>query len=263
MSIYLSHLQDPKIPLVFAIGPAGCGKTLFACMQAAAELKRGTVDKIVITRPLVSVEEEQIGFLPGNMISKMDPWTRPIIDIFREFFSMTDIQNMIRQNVIEVAPLAFMRGRTFHRTFVIADEMQNSSPNQMMMLTTRLGIESKMVITGDLQQSDRIGDRIGDRGVRDGLVDFLARYSVLRHDEYDLIRIVELSSVDVFRSPLVSRVLQIYNSCESQDVVQDEESERSSETIESYELLSPGKSPSRSSTGSIPLRDMGRPYPDS
>ena len=238
---YLSLLQDSKIPLVIAVGPAGCGKTLFACMQAVTELNNGNVNKIVMTRPLVSVEEEEIGFLPGNMVSKMDPWTRPMIDIFREFYSMTDIQTMIRNGVIEIAPLAYMRGRTFHRTFVIADEMQNSSPNQMLMLTTRLGMGSKMVITGDLQQSDRDRDR--DRLSLNGLVDFLHRYRTMNFEEKqekekekekkqekDLIQIVEMGLVDVFRSNLVSRVLHMYQSSPNA------ESDHSS-----YELVSPGK----------------------
>jgi phosphate starvation-inducible protein PhoH and related proteins len=205
---YLDLLEDNRKSLVFALGPAGSGKTLFACMQAVHALRRGAIERIVITRPLVSVEEEQIGFLPGNMVSKMDPWTRPMIDLFREFYSMADVQNMIRNGVIEIAPLAFMRGRTFHRTFVIADEMQNSSPSQMMMLTTRLGMESKMVITGDVQQSDR------DRSVENGLVDFLRRLEAMHggrlREMMGPMGVVQLSSRDVFRSELVVRVLEVY-----------------------------------------------------
>jgi phosphate starvation-inducible protein PhoH and related proteins len=203
---YLDLLEDDRKSLVFALGPAGSGKTLFACMQAVHALRRGAIERIVITRPLVSVEEEQIGFLPGNMVSKMDPWTRPMIDLFREFYSMADVQNMIRNGVIEIAPLAFMRGRTFHRTFVIADEMQNSSPSQMMMLTTRLGMESKMVITGDMQQSDR------DRSVENGLVDFLRRLEAMHggREMMGPMGVVQLSSRDVFRSELVVRVLEVY-----------------------------------------------------
>jgi phosphate starvation-inducible PhoH-like protein len=210
---YLDLLEDDRKSLVFALGPAGSGKTLFACMQAVHALRRGAIERIVITRPLVSVEEEQIGFLPGNMVTKMDPWTRPMIDLFREFYSMADVQNMIRNGVIEIAPLAFMRGRTFHRTFVIADEMQNSSPSQMMMLTTRLGMESKMVITGDMQQSDR------DCSVENGLVDFLRRLEVMHggrlrgrgpREMMGPMGVVQLSSRDVFRSELVVRVLEVY-----------------------------------------------------
>lgn len=203
---YLDLLEDDRKSLVFALGPAGSGKTLFACMQAVHALRRGAIERIVITRPLVSVEEEQIGFLPGNMVSKMDPWTRPMIDLFREFYSMADVQNMIRNGVIEIAPLAFMRGRTFHRTFVIADEMQNSSPSQMMMLTTRLGMESKMVITGDMQQSDR------DCSVENGLVDFLRRLEAMHggREMMGPMGVVQLSSRDVFRSELVVRVLEVY-----------------------------------------------------
>ena len=274
---YVSYLQNNNIPMVLALGPAGCGKTLFACMEAITQLQKGNIQKIVITRPLVSVEEEQIGFLPGNMVSKMDPWTRPMIDIFREFYSMADIQNFIQLGVIEIAPLAFMRGRTFHRTFVVADEMQNSSPNQMMMLMTRLGSESKMVITGDLEQSDRGGNN--------GLADFLSRYDNFCSCEdtsdvcdgsgtsdvcdldldlergANLIRVVELSSADVFRSKVVSQVLNVYKMPSvSGDLKGDGGGwfgdRGSPQSIEDYEVLSPRKK------SGFPLRDMGRKYPD-
>ena len=281
--IYVSYLQNPKLPLVLALGPAGCGKTLFACVEAMSQLQSGAIQKIVITRPLVSVEDEEIGFLPGNMVSKMDPWTRPMMDIFREFYSMADLQNMIRNGVIEIVPLAFMRGRTFHRTFVIADEMQNSSPNQMMMLTTRLGLESKMVVLGDLQQSDRVrdGGRDGGRdGVeRNGLDDFVVRYENFRRvgENGDgahgvdgnlgytksLIGLVRLSASDVFRSQIVSFVLDVYNSSLGVEtgVEEDEEDEESVGSTKTgsendFEVLSPVIK------NYIPLRDCGRPYPN-
>lgn len=296
--IYVSYLQNPKLPLVLALGPAGCGKTLFACVEAMSQLQSGAIQKIVITRPLVSVEDEEIGFLPGNMVSKMDPWTRPMMDIFREFYSMADLQNMIRNGVIEIVPLAFMRGRTFHRTFVIADEMQNSSPNQMMMLTTRLGLESKMVVLGDLQQSDR--DRDGGRdgvdrdGVdRNGLDDFVVRYENFRKvgesavgaDSVNgahgvdgnlgytksLIGLVRLSASDVFRSQIVSFVLDVYNSTLGfvgighSDGLSDGEpvglelSSTKACSENDFEVLSPV---SKIQQNYIPLRDCGRPYPN-
>ena len=276
--IYVSYLQNPKLPLVLALGPAGCGKTLFACVEAMSQLQSGAIQKIVITRPLVSVEDEEIGFLPGNMVSKMDPWTRPMMDIFREFYSMADLQNMIRNGVIEIVPLAFMRGRTFHRTFVIADEMQNSSPNQMMMLTTRLGLESKMVVLGDLQQSDRDGGREVERN---GLDDFVVRYENFRRvgengDGADgnlgytksLIGLVRLSASDVFRSQIVSFVLDVYNSTlgvvgiDHSDGGSDGEpvglelSSTKTGSENDFEVLSPV------SKNYIPLRDCGRPYPN-
>ena len=123
-------------------------------------LKENKIDKIIITRPVVPVEED-IGFLPGSMAKKMDPWTRPIFDIFEEYYSKAQVNNMVLNGQIEISPLGYMRGRTFKNAFIIADEMQNSSPNQMMMLTTRFGEGSKMVITGDLKQADKVGQYSG------------------------------------------------------------------------------------------------------
>jgi len=205
---YVDYLNDHEKSMVIAYGPAGSGKTLFACIHAIHALKNGDIRKIVITRPLVSVEEEEIGFLPGNLVSKMDPWTRPMMDIFSEFYSMSDLTNFIKNGVLEIAPLAFMRGRTFHRTFVLADEMQNSSPSQMFMLTTRMGQESKLVVTGDLNQSDRSLDN--------GLSEFLRKYEYHREDKGDDIAsrdigIVHMGVSDVKRSSFVSHVLDIYN----------------------------------------------------
>jgi phosphate starvation-inducible PhoH-like protein len=151
----------------------------------------------------VSVENEDIGYLPGNMIIKMDPWTRPIIDIFNEFYSLSDIQNLIKNGVIEICPLAYMRGRTFHRTYLLADEMQNSSPNQMKMLTTRIGNDSKFVIMGDIAQSDL--------NIKDGLYDFVERYEKKKVKEIKKrICIIKMEIRDIQRSKVVSDVLEIY-----------------------------------------------------
>jgi phosphate starvation-inducible PhoH-like protein len=154
---YCRSLSDPDASIILGVGPAGTGKTLFACITAIQMLRRGEIQKIVLTRPVVAVEED-LGFLPGNMVMKMDPWTRPIFDIFLEFYAQKDVDAMVQGGTIEISPLAYMRGRTFKRAFIIADEMQNSSPNQMLMLITRIGDGSKMVITGDLKQSDRSAD---------------------------------------------------------------------------------------------------------
>ena len=126
---YVNALENHEIPIVFGIGPAGCGKTLFACLTAVKQLRAGKIKKILLTRPIVPVEEEEIGFLPGNLVKKMDPWTRPIFDILLEFYPQRDLDHMIQNGIIEIS-LAFMRGRTFKHSFVIADEMQNSTPNQ-------------------------------------------------------------------------------------------------------------------------------------
>lgn len=216
--IYVNALENSDIPIVFGIGPAGCGKTLFACLEAVKHLRAGKIKKIIMTRPIVPVEEEEIGFLPGNLIKKMDPWTRPIFDILLEFYPQRDLDHMIQSGVIEISPLAFMRGRTFKQSFIIADEMQNSTPNQMMMLTTRIGDDSKMVITGDLKQTDR-----GKSS--NGLSDLISKVETYQsdlippHSESDSafpirfkkdIEIVRMTTFDVQRNPIVTRILDIY-----------------------------------------------------
>ena len=150
---YVSNLNNDNTKILISTGPAGCGKTLFACQKAVLDLLANNINKIVITRPVVCVDEE-IGFLPGNIIKKMDPWTKPLFDVFLDYYSKSELDLMLKNEEIEICPLAFMRGRTFKNTFIIADEMQNSSPNQMKMLVTRLGENSRMVISGDLEQTD-------------------------------------------------------------------------------------------------------------
>jgi len=199
--LYVQYLNDPTIPVVLGCGPAGSGKTLFACYTAVKELKAGNIQKIIMTRPLVSVDKEDIGFLPGNLAHKMDPWTRPIFDILLEFFSQRDIDSMLNSGVVEISPLAYMRGRTFKKCFIIADEMQNSSPNQMLMMTTRIGNGTKMVITGDLKQTDRIDEN--------GLLDFITR--IKRHENTcHEIKYVEMTAEDIERSKIVSKILEMY-----------------------------------------------------
>jgi len=204
---YYDALISPNISLVVALGPAGSGKTLLACQSAVMALQSKMIDKIIITRPLVSVDEE-LGFLPGTFQAKMDPWLRPVFDILRETFTLAQIKSMIEDGFIEISPLAYMRGRTFKRSFIIADEMQNSSPNQMKMILTRIGEGSKMVITGDLMQSDRAGEN--------GLSDFMVRYNDAAF--YDEISCIELGKRDVHRSSIVSRILDIYEP-ELKDIV--------------------------------------------
>ena len=214
-ALYLKYLIDDRVKIVLGVGPAGCGKTLFACHRAIEEYMEGVIEKIVITRPMVSVEDESVGFLPGDMTQKMAPWTRPIFDIFHEYFDPLDVQDMIQKGVIEISPLAYMRGRTFKDAFIIADEMQNSTPNQMLMLTTRLGENAKMAITGDLKQSDK--------GLENnGLSDFMRKLYTYRRVKNSQeggvmggsgnlgVKLVQLCSSDVCRSQIVSRILDMY-----------------------------------------------------
>ena len=202
---YVKCLNDVSNKLIFAVGPAGTGKTLFACSRAIQELKDGSINKLVITRPVVPVEED-LGFLPGNINKKMDPWMRPVFDLLSESFSHKEVEAMLYTGVIEISPLAYMRGRTFKNCFIIGDEMQNSSPNQMMMLVTRIGVGSRMVITGDLKQSDK--------NQNSGLADFIDKYKVYNPNEEkpkrDKIQIIEFEKGDVERSEIVSMILNIY-----------------------------------------------------
>ncbi len=154
---YTLKLLDPTKDIVFGVGPAGTGKTLLAVQVAVKMFKEQAVDKIIVTRPAVSVDED-LGFLPGTLEEKMAPWTRPIFDVLKEYFNAAEISGMIAEGIIEISPLAYMRGRTFKNSFILADEMQNATENQMKMLLTRLGEGSMMAVTGDLAQADRIKD---------------------------------------------------------------------------------------------------------
>jgi phosphate starvation-inducible PhoH-like protein len=193
-------LDDTGAKIVISLGPAGTGKTLFSCQKAITQLKSEQINKIIITRPVVTVEEE-IGFLPGNIIKKMDPWTKPIFDIFLEYYSKAELDLMLNNGKIEICPLAFMRGRTFKNSIILADEMQNSSPVQMKMLSTRIGVDSRLIITGDLNQSDIPKEN--------GLYDFVSK--VERYNNTEMIKIIRFDSGDVERSEIVKKVIEIYN----------------------------------------------------
>lgn len=195
---YLEALHDHENHIVFALGPAGTGKSMIATQYAIEQYQLGNVKKIIITRPAVSVDEEH-GFLKGSLIEKMDPWTRPLTDIFKEVFGTPTVEKMLRTEVIEISPLAYMRGRTFKDAIILADEMQNATPSQMKMLLTRIGEGSKMIVTGDLQQHDRGFEE-------NGLKDFIER---LGHASQN-IDVIEFTRADVVRHPVVQEVLEIY-----------------------------------------------------
>ena len=203
--LYLELLKNPKKYITFAIGPAGTGKTMLAVQIAIKLFKEGTISKIIVTRPAVSVDEEH-GFLPGTLNQKMEPWTRPIFDVFEEYYHPKEIAEMLEDGVIEISPLAYMRGRTFKNAFVIADEMQNATPSQMKMLLTRLGENSRMVVTGDLNQADRPREN--------GLLEFCELYG--QGGDYRMIAMARFETKDVERHPVVREVLKIYKESDNE-----------------------------------------------
>jgi phosphate starvation-inducible protein PhoH and related proteins len=190
-------LADPSQYIVFATGPAGCGKTLLATLAAIKALKAGEIEKIVITRPNVAVDDKDIGFLPGDIIQKMTPWMLPIIDAFSEYYTKSEITAMLEEGIIEMIPVAYMRGRTFKHSFIIFDEAQNSTPTSMLSVLTRIGENSKMVVTGDIKQ--------GDRGPNNGLADFLKRF-----ENSSNISVIKFDDKDVERHPIIKEVLNMY-----------------------------------------------------
>ena len=198
---YIELLTDETKHVVFATGPAGTGKTMLAMLAGIKAYKEGSVQKIILTRPAVGVDDEKHGFLPGNITAKMEPWTRPLFDVMQEYYSTKDIARMIDENTIEIAPLAFMRGRTFKGSWVVADEMQNATPGQIKMLLTRLGEGSKIVVTGDTRQADRC-----DKD--NGLLDFKGLVDAYQQSKY--VAGVEFSARDIARHPAVKEILSIY-----------------------------------------------------
>ena len=194
---YLDLLYS-SVPVVIGTGPSGTGKTLLACHAGSKALVAGKVQRLIITRPAVSVDEQH-GFLPGNLNKKMEPWTRPMFDALYRNFSVKKVQDMVYDQQIEICPLAYMRGRTFENAWVIADEMQNATPSQMKMLLTRIGEGSKMVVAGDLQQHERGFEE-------NGLLDLLCR---LNPDSTNM-RCVQFTDEDVVRSQVVKEILGIY-----------------------------------------------------
>jgi phosphate starvation-inducible PhoH-like protein len=189
-----------RATVTFGVGPAGTGKTFLAIAMATAALSRREVNRIILTRPAVEAGE-RLGFLPGDLMAKVDPYLRPLFDAMHDMMDAERVASHLEKGVIEVAPLAFMRGRTLNDSFVILDEAQNTSPEQMKMFLTRLGFNSRMVVTGDITQIDLPSDQ------RSGLI-------VVRDilDRVQDISFVEFGGEDVVRHKLVQRIVAAYDS---------------------------------------------------
>jgi phosphate starvation-inducible PhoH-like protein len=175
-----------------------------ACKEGINQLNNGSYEKLLITRPAVSIDNEQHGYLPGTLNKKMDPWIRPIYDNIEDIIGIKQLEYLIKHKVIEICPFAYIRGRTFKNTYIIADEMQNSSRMQFKTLLTRIGESSKIVVNGDLLQSDNSSN--------DGLNDFITRlieYS--KNNERKYTKIVNLLNDDIQRHPSILEVLDIYS----------------------------------------------------
>jgi phosphate starvation-inducible protein PhoH and related proteins len=194
---YVDSIRSQTI--TFGIGPAGTGKTFLAVAMAAAALSRHEVNRIILTRPAVEAGE-RLGFLPGDLMAKVDPYLRPLFDALHDMIDPEKVSQHLERGVIEIAPLAFMRGRSLNDSFVILDEAQNTTPEQMKMFLTRLGFGSKMVVTGDVTQVDL------PREQRSGLV---AVGEIL--SEIENIEFVRFSGEDVVRHKLVQRIVEAYD----------------------------------------------------
>ena len=194
--LYINAMK--RNDLVFGIGPAGTGKTFFVVVYAAKQLRKGTVKRIVLTRPAVEAGES-LGFLPGDLKEKVDPYLRPLYDGLNTVLGREQTARFIERGTIEIAPLAYMRGRTLDDAFVILDEAQNTTHAQMKMFLTRLGFGSKMVVTGDQTQIDL------PKGVKSGLKEAIKNLRGVKG-----INIMELDQSDVVRHPLVSKIIERY-----------------------------------------------------
>jgi len=199
---FCNILKTKSKKIVIVNGPAGTGKTMLATEHGIRFFLTGTYDKLIFTRPSVSVDEE-LGFLPGTLEEKMAPWVRPIYDVLYNFLTPKEVQQLMEEKTIEIAPLGYMRGRTFKNAWIVADEMQNATISQMKMLLTRLGENSRLVVTGDLQQYDRAFEN-------NGLDDFLRRFRRFGGESESIVSF-EFQKTDIQREPVVKEVLDIYD----------------------------------------------------
>jgi phosphate starvation-inducible PhoH-like protein len=204
---FQSLIHDKDKFIIFGIGCAGTGKTLLSCQESLNLLFHKKVKKIVLTRPVVSVENEEIGFLPGTLEDKMSPWVRPLFDNLCEFYTPSEIKQMIKEDKIEICPLGFMRGRTFRDTVILVDEAQNTTPRQMKMVLTRIGENSKLILNGDIRQSDL--------EQTNGLEDIVCRLQQsypVSHDMFlDGIAMVHFGNEHVLRHQVVEKIIRVYD----------------------------------------------------
>jgi phosphate starvation-inducible PhoH-like protein len=198
---YILALLDQNTDIVVVGGPAGTGKTYLAMLAAIKALKAGEVDRIILTRPAVGVEDEKHGFLPGDLNQKMEPWTRPLLDVLREYYNVKEIAHMLEEQIVEIAPLAFCRGRNFKHSYVVLDEAQNATPGQLKMIMTRIGIGSKIVITGDIEQADR---KTADNGLLD-------LQNKLGKGVIPGLQLCNFELKDVQRHKIIEHVLRLYS----------------------------------------------------
>lgn len=194
---YIEALEDNTVDIVIAIGYAGSGKTYLATLYAIQQLRQGTISKIVVTRPNIAVDDKDIGFLPGDILRKMAPWTKPVLDVFEEHYGVKETARMVEDGTVELVPMAYLRGRTFKNSIIIVDEAQNTTPTSMLSALTRIGESSKMIVTGDIQQSDR--------GQINGLSDLQSRCG-----GYTRIKICTFDRNSIERHPVISDVLRMY-----------------------------------------------------
>lgn len=194
--IYVDSVKNHDI--VFGIGPAGTGKTFLAVTLAVTALKRGQVKRIILTRPAVEAGES-LGFLPGDLKEKVDPYLRPVYDALYQILGKDQTTRLMEREIIEIAPLAYMRGRTLDDAFVILDEAQNTTIMQMKMFLTRLGFQSKMIVNGDISQIDL------PRNVKSGLIDAQEKLKNISQIDF-----VHLSAKDVVRHPVVAEIIRAY-----------------------------------------------------
>jgi phosphate starvation-inducible PhoH-like protein len=198
---YILALLDEKTDIVVVGGPAGTGKTYLAMQAAIKAMREGECDRIILTRPAVGVEDEKHGFLPGDLNQKMEPWTRPLLDVLREYYTAQEIAHMLEEQIVEIAPLAFCRGRNFKHSWIILDEAQNATPGQLKMIMTRIGEGSKIVITGDVEQADR-------KTADNGLMDLQNR---LRKGVIPGLQQCHFELKDVQRHRIIEHVLNLYS----------------------------------------------------